>query len=348
MSAQSSKGKPRLGRGLSSLISMSDLPVEAELDQPLGTVPPAPVPVSNPTGTQSDPAQEVPVTPTAQPAIMREVPPLPQQRPGPVELPIDSIVANPHQPRRQFNDASIAALAASIKSTGLVQPVIVRRVADGLEQYQLVAGERRWRAARQAGLTNIPAIVREVDSFKQAQMALVENIQREDLNPIERAQAYRTLMDQLGLTQQELAARIGEDRSSVANYLRLLELPAGVQELIRDGKLSLGHAKVLAGMTEKSRQEELAKRVAEEGMSVRNLERVLEALATQPAAVAEKDKKVPPSAHMKDLERTMTSQIGMRVVLKTSSQKGKGKVVIHYSSLDEFDQLLDKLGVKTE
>src|SRR4029434_6962211 len=141
--------------------------------------------------------------------------------------------------RSRMNEASIAELAASLKSTGLVQPIIVRQHNGG---YQLIAGERRLRAAKLAGLKTLPAIVREVDNFTQAQMALVENIQREDLNPIDRAQSYRALMDQLGLTQAELAGRLGEERSSVANYLRLLELAEPVRDLVRDGKLSMGHA----------------------------------------------------------------------------------------------------------
>src|SRR5262249_27010271 len=156
----------------------------------------------------------------------------------------DQIQPNPHQPRRQFDQAAIAELAASIKSTGLIQPVIVRHMPGGA--YQLIAGERRWRAARIAGLARIPAIVRNVDNFAQAQMALIENIQREDLNPIDRAESYKTLINQLGLTQNELANRLGEDRSSIANFLRLLELAEPVRQLVRDGKLSVGHAKIIA------------------------------------------------------------------------------------------------------
>jgi ParB family chromosome partitioning protein len=261
------------------------------------------------------------------------------------EIPLAAISANPHQPRRQWDEASIQALAASIKSTGLVQPIVVRRLADSPADapcYQLIAGERRWRAAKAANLASIPAIVREVDSFAQAQMALIENIQREDLNPIDRAQAYRTLMDQLGLTQAELSGRLGEERSSVANYLRLLELTPVVQDFIRGGKLTLGHAKILAGVTDPARQDELAKMAVSQDLSVRNLERAMAGGSKPPATSAE------PSPHIRDLEKTITSALGMRVQLRAGGQKGKGRLVIHYANLDQFDSLLERLRVKPE
>ena len=312
-----SKPAPRLGRGLSSLINVSDLPVEAELQ------PPAAIPISS--SPRVDFAARVPTVPA--------------------EISLDAISANPHQPRRQWDEASIQALATSIKSTGLVQPIIVRRLPDSpadAPQYQLIAGERRWRAAKAANLSSIPAIVREVDSFAQAQMALIENIQREDLNPVDRAQAYRTLMDQLGLTQAELSSRLGEERSSIANYLRLLDLTPGVQEFIRTGKLSLGHAKILAGVSDPARQEELAKTAVSQDLSVRNLERVVTSAPKPPAPTTE------PSAHIRDLEKTITSALGMRAQLRAGGQKGKGRLVIHYANLDQFDGLLERLGIKPD
>jgi ParB family chromosome partitioning protein len=308
--SQKAKSTPRLGRGLSSLISVAELPVEAEVVRP----------------TVLQPVASAGVTPQ--------------------EIAVASITPNPHQPRRQWDEGSLGSLAASIKSTGLVQPVIVRKVQDSPAQYQLVAGERRWRAAQVAGLQAIPAIVREVDAYAQAQMALIENIQREDLNPVDRAQAYRALMDQLGLTQAELALRLGEERSTIANYLRILELPPAVQDLVRGGGVTLGHAKLLAGMTDPARQEELARLVATEGLSVRNLERMVEFASPNP-------KVAPPpapaqSAHIKDLEKTITSALGMRVQVRAGGQKGKGRLVIHYANLDQFDALLERLGVRPE
>lgn len=314
------KAKPRLGRGLSSLISVSDLPVDAAID---------PVPV--------EPAIGIP------PA---EIEPVAESQPShvqPVEVSTDAVHPNPHQPRKQFDDASIQSLAASIKSSGLVQPIVVRHSkAHPAGQYELIAGERRLRAAKAAGLPTIPVLIREVSPVEQAQMALVENIQREDLNPIDRAQAYRSLIDQLGLTQAELAARVGEDRSSVANYLRLLDLAEPVREMVRDGRLSLGHAKILAGVADPARQQELAERVVDQGLSVRNLERLLQDAPPPPTRA-----KTEPTAHVRDLEQNLTSQLGLRVQLRAGA-KGKGRLVIHYGSLDQFDTLLERLGCKTE
>ena len=311
------KAKPRLGRGLSSLISVSDLPVETAL------------PESAPEAAVITP---LPPSGTA------------HADSAPTELPIDSILPNPHQPRKAFDDASLQSLAASLKSSGLVQPIVVRKASTGIaDQYELIAGERRLRAAKLAGLKTIPVLIRDVDAFEQAQMALVENVQREDLNPIDRAQAYRSLISQLGLTQAELANRVGEDRSSIANYLRLLDLVPDVQSMVRDGRLSLGHAKILAGITDPIHQKELADRVAGQGLSVRNLERLV-----QDAPAATPPAKTNPSAHLRDLEQNLTSQLGLRVQLRAAGRKGKGRLVIHYANLDQFDTLLDRLGCKAD
>lgn len=318
MSSAASKGpkaKSRLGRGLSSLISVS-APVQEEVPE----VPPSATPTAMAT---SEGAAE---------------------RTGPAaEIPLSEIVPNPHQPRKTINDATIAELAASIRSTGLIQPLIVRKAAGG---YQLIAGERRWRAAKLAGLTMVPAVVRDVDSFTQAQMALIENIQREDLNPIERALGYRTLIDQLGLTQAELAGRLGEDRSSIANFLRLLELAEPVRTLVRGGQISVGHAKLLAGVQDQVEQQRLAELVVAQGLSVRNLERLLQQGATTPLPARTANT---PSAHIQDLEKTLSRQLGLRVQVKSSGAKGgKGKLVLHYASLDQFDDLLARLNVSTD
>jgi ParB family chromosome partitioning protein len=313
------KTKSRLGRGLSSLMSG---PVMAEIAMP--DVPPAAAP--------STPA------PSTSAAI---APARPMSGGEPDEIAINQIVPNPHQPRRTINHAAIAELAASLRSTGFIQPIVVRKVAQG---YELIAGERRWRAAQQAGMVNIPALVRDVDRFKQAEMALVENIQRENLNPLDRAGGYRAMIDQLGLTQAELAQRLGEDRSTIANHIRLLELPESVRQLIVDGKLQLGHAKLLAGVTDKNQLARLAKVVVSQDLSVRNLERLIQSGNEQVAPARTSNG----SAHLHDLEKTLTRHLGLRVHLKASAKKGKGKLVIHYNSLDEFDQLMTSLGVKPE
>lgn len=320
MSKILSKNKPRLGRGLSSLISVSELPVERELPLP----------------------EQTPGALDAQTAPTESVGP-PQLADGStLNVPLNAVVPNPHQPRRKMDESAIAELAASLKATGLIQPIVVRKVG---EQYQLIAGERRWRAAKLAGLATIPALLRDVDGFTQAQMALVENIQRENLNPIDRAQAYRTLMNQLGLTQAELAGRMGEDRSSIANHLRLLDLAEPVQQMIGDGRLSLGHAKVLAGVPDVLEQERLATLVVNQELSVRNLERLLqEGAKTAPAANAPTSS----SAHLTDLEKSLSRQLGLRVQLRAAAKKGKGRLIVHYGTLDQFDELLNRLGVSAE
>src|SRR6185437_14215047 len=199
--------------------------------------------------------------------------------------------------------------------------------------------------AKIAGLTTIPAIIRNIDSFTQAQLALVENVQREDLNPLDRAVAYRSLVTQLGLTQAELAIRLGEDRSSVANFLRLLELAPPVQALVRDAKLSLGHAKLLAGVTNVKEQERLANLVVSQDLSVRNLERLIQQPTAAPATKATPSG---PSAHLQDLEKSFARQLGMRVQIHTGANKSKGRIVIHYASLDQFDQLQERLGISSD
>lgn len=309
------KPKSRLGRGLSSLISISP-PIEEEPALAVSM----PVPSADATNAPASPAG----TPDGQPA----------------ELLLARIVPNPHQPRRQFSDKGLGDLAASMKSNGVIQPIVVRQSGEG---YELIAGERRFRAAKLAGLAMIPAIVRkDVDAFTQAQMALVENIQREDLNPLDRAQGYRTLLDQLGLTQAELAGRLGEDRSSIANFLRLLDLHPSVQTLIQEGRLSAGHAKLLAGVSDAVEQERIANLVVAQELSVRNLERLLAgAPQTRPPT------QTPANAHVLDLEKNLARQLGMRVQVR-SMKKGKGRLVIHYGSLDQFDELLNRLGVQAE
>ena len=315
------KNKPRLGRGLSSLIAISDLPVEAELPN---------VPVSTANAPRhSSSFMPNPPSPTAA---------------GTLDIPISAIAPNPHQPRQSFNDTTLVELANSIKSTGLIQPIVVRPVGGSPGQYELVIGERRLRAAKIAGLSAIPAIVRDVDAVTQAQMALIENIQREDLNPLDRAAGYRTLIDQLGLTQAELASRLGEDRSSIANFLRLLELVEPIRLMVRDGRLSVGHAKLIAGIPDILEQQRLANLVLLQGLSVRNLERIIKQGPKTPPPQPEN----PVSAHIQDLEKSIARQLGQRAQVRPTAKKGKGRLILHYATLDQFDELLSRLGVRTE
>jgi ParB family chromosome partitioning protein len=302
----------RLGRGLSSLMSLEVPPEAPESD--------------------SIPAEPA----VGAPSRLQEIDAPAVQGPRFVQLDIASIRPNPHQPRKHFDEASLNALATSVAESGLIQPIVVRPAGDG---YELIAGERRLRAARQAGLTHIAAIVRDADAVTQAQLALIENVQREDLNPIDRAAAYRVLLDRLGMTQAQLASRLGEERSSIANFVRLLDLAPTVQQQVRNGKLSLGHAKLLAGVPDILEQQRLAELVVQQELSVRNLERLI----NEPAATSA-PRQPSTSAHLADLERTMTQQLGLRVQLRRSG-KGKGRVVIHYGSLEQFDDLVARLAL---
>jgi len=319
----SMKPKSRLGRGLNSLISMS-VPLSAE-----ATEAPAQSPAHAPAA----------IAPTSETAVPES---------GVREIPLSQIVPNPHQPRRSLNENSLAELAASLKANGVIQAIVVRPAGE--DKYELIAGERRWLAARLAGLETIPAHVREADAFTQAQWALVENIQREDLNPIDRASAYQTLMRQLGLTQAELANRMGEERSSIANYLRLNDLAAEPRELVKSGQLSLGHAKVLAGVDDVAEQTRLANLVISQELSVRNLEQIVSNLAAAKVEeeAPEMPKASPGGAYLVDLEKNISRQLGMRVQVKRSGNKGKGRLVIHYANLDQFDHLVEKMGINLE
>jgi ParB family transcriptional regulator, chromosome partitioning protein len=311
--------KSRLGRGLSSLMNSTPADVSAAS------------PIVSDTGAA---ASDVEAAATLPPGVRV------------LDVPVGDLAPNPHQPRRRFDEGSLKELADSLRSTGMIQPVVARATAEG--GYELIAGERRWRAAKIAGLTTLPVILRSVDPVMQAQMALVENLQRTDLNPVERAQAYKALLDNLGLTQAELADRLGEDRSVISHHLRLLDLAPEVQEMLVDGRLSIGHAKVLAGVADPVEQIRLAGLAAREGLNVRNLERLVNAAPApaQPAAPAGPGK--PSSAHLQDLEKSLSRQLGLRVQVRAGKKKGNGRLILHFGSLDQFDDLMSKLGVSTE
>jgi ParB family chromosome partitioning protein len=332
--------KSRLGRGLSSLISVSELPVETEVSARSVANVKAPMGGDIREGRSNEVESPLGAVPAAL-------------------VPVRAVEASPNQPRRSFDDATLQQLAASLKSAGLIQPIIVRRlpaapgpvdgpgVALGSPRYQLIAGERRWRAAKLAGIEAIPAIIRDVDNPTQSQLALIENIHRQDLNPIDRAMGYRSLIDQLGLTQAELAGRLGEERSGIANYLRLLELAEPVKAMIADGRLTLGHGKLLAGVPDVLEQHKLAQSVIAQEMSVRALERTIQSRAGNtppppPPAMAGSN------AHLQDLERSLGRQLGMKVQLRSTAKKGKGRLIIHYATLDQFDDLMSRLGVRAE
>ncbi len=267
---------------------------------------------------------------------------------GLVQVPLTHLDPNPFQPREAIDPIALAELVASIKSSGILQPIIVRQVG---ERYQLIAGHRRSEAAKQAGLHAVPAVVRnDSTEEQQAEWALMENIQRQDLNPVERARAYRNYIERFNLTQVQAAQRLGEDRAVIANFLRILDLNAGVQDLVGRGILSAGHAKVLAGITDKARQDSLANRVAAEGLSVRKLEELIAQTPTaqvQTTEVAGHTRAlIAKSPHIVELEQDLSRRLGTKLRIFPSKKKNTGKIVIQYFSLDEFDRIVEKFEEK--
>ncbi len=253
---------------------------------------------------------------------------------------LDEIRPNPHQPRRVFAAAELDELANSIREHGLLQPVVVRATRVG---YELIAGERRFRATQSLGRADIPALVRAATDDQMLELALVENIQREALDPIEAALAYRALIERLGLTQAKAAERVGKSRAAVANTLRLLDLPVELQETVASGALSAGHARALLAVTEPGEQARLAARVAAEGLSVRALEAEVRGPKTTdaPAARTPESKRPELSPHLQDLEDQLRLALGTRVRLFPRGERGR--VTIDYFSAAEFESLLERL-----
>lgn len=261
-------------------------------------------------------------------------------------LPLDRVVPNPHQPRQDFDESALEALSASIRSAGVMQPIVVRPEANGL--YTLIAGERRWRAAGLAGLTTIPALVRRVDDHVAAEWALIENLQREDLNPMEKAEAFLALVNQFALTHAEIAERVGLDRSSVSNILRLNELDDFCRDSLRQGSLSMGHARALLAVTTPDVRRRLAQLAVRHGWSVRETERQVALATSDVAAPSLAGGPIKPTAatnrHIEDLESRLSRHLGTRVRIQPSRRKGRGKIIIDFYSLDEFDGLMQRIG----
>lgn len=313
----------KLGRGLGSLLSA---PVKVD------------VPVMNAAGAPQIPASAVP-PPIEQPGSS-----------GLQSIETQRIQPNPRQPRQHFDDQALHALAASIANSGLMQPIVVRlKSKQGSNlPYEIIAGERRWRAAQLAGLDRIPALVRDVDDRTAAELSLVENVQREDLNPMERADAFRRLIDDFGLSQQDLAERVGLDRSSISNHLRMHELDELTQDAVRKGMLSLGHAKALLSITNLSQRRALAAQAVRMGWSVREVERRAKldhagASAADPIATMPKRAVSPAAANAADLERRLSEHLGTKVQLQQGRTKGSGKLVIEFFNLDQFEGMLRRM-----
>jgi ParB family chromosome partitioning protein len=314
----------RLGRGLSSLIA------------------------------RSAPTDEEEAAPSASAAAGPQAPPAEPRGPvraAPLEIPTDQIGPNPHQPRRRFDPGALAELAASVAQQGILQPLLVARAGDAEAEtpYVLIAGERRLRAARQAGLQTVPCVLRSATPQQMLEWSLVENIQREDLNPIERARAYRDYMDRFGLTQAQVAERTGDARPTVANHLRLLDLCDEVRAMLLEEKLAFGHARALGALAGKAdRQRELAEQIARQGLSVRQAEQLVAAAVHAGEGRRAPGRRTPRAkpAYVRDMEARLTRAVGTRVQIMPGRRPDRGRVVVEYYSLDDFERIAAALGVE--
>jgi ParB family chromosome partitioning protein len=266
------------------------------------------------------------------------IPDTPRARVGLVEVPVDRVEPNPSQPRRRFEDADLHDLAASIARHGVLQPLLVSEAAPG--RYRLIAGERRWRAARQAGLSTVPAVIRErLDQDRHLELALVENLQREDLTPLEEARAFEQLRTGLGLSQAQIAERVGIDRSTVANALRLLRLPSEIQDLVEGGALSAGHARALLGFSDDAERQVWARRAVETGLSVRDLER--EAAQTRPGGGDRERRQRQRDPNLRAAEEKLSLRLGAKVEIR--SRRRGGTIVISCGDQAELMRVFDLL-----
>ena len=260
------------------------------------------------------------------------------------EIRIDDIKPNPNQPRRTFDEETLSELAASIKELGVVQPLSVRDMGDGT--YQIIAGERRWRAAGIAGLNSVPAYVRSASDSEVTEMALIENIQREDLNAIEVALAFRNLIDTYQLTQERLSERLGKKRATIANHLRLLKLPAEIQLGLRDHKLDMGHARALLSVENPKQQLKIYNLILKEGLSVRKVEDLVKKLQEEPASLDESKPKAE-KPDFTEIQKMLAGRLGAPVKI-TRRPDGKGTLTINYSDEKGLKELIEKLAGKEE
>jgi len=259
---------------------------------------------------------------------------------GVVEVNVDLIRANPVQPRVGFQEREMSELEESVKQVGVLQPLLVRRAGDG---YEVIAGERRLRAARAAGLRSVPVVERETTDDEMLTLALVENLQRADLNAIEKARSFRNLMERFGLTQEEVARRIGKDRSTVANFIRLLDLPESVQHVVSRGTISMGHARALLGLPHASAQQALALRIEEEGLSVRETERIVARARERRVRAPHERAPLRKDPYVRELEDRIRERLAAKVSLEYKD--GRGKITVTFSSDDDLQRILDALGI---
>jgi ParB family chromosome partitioning protein len=259
----------------------------------------------------------------------------------PSEVDLDSIVPGPMQPRTHFDEAALESLAESIRTHGVVQPLLVRRRDGG---YELIAGERRWRAAKLAGIPRVPVVVKEVPDDSLLEIALIENIQRENLNPIEEAQAYKKLIETVGLTQESLASRVGRDRTYITNYLRLLRLPDDVQQLVKEGRLSTGHARTLLALSHADLQRRIARQIIDGGLSVRATEQLVQKASEEKPAKRSAPQPVDPN--IKAAETKLRRALGTQVKILQATD-GRGKVEISFFNTQDLDRIYNLLMPRT-
>ena len=310
----------RLGRGLGALIPSSPAPGTTTLGSKSSSIPGAP-PITKPAEPQGPQGPELAAVPGASFA----------------EIEVDKITPNPKQPRSVFDEEAMEELVHSVKEIGLLQPIVVRRLEG--DKYELVMGERRWRATQQAGLATIPAIVRDTSDDAMLRDALLENLHRSQLNPLEEAAAYQQMLDDFGCTQEVLANRIGRSRPQISNTLRLLKLPAGVQRRVAAGVLSAGHARALLGLPSGDAIERLAQRIVAEGLSVRTVEEIValgDMNAEDPTPARRRNKPVAP--RLVDLADRLSDRFETRV--KVDLGKTKGKITVEFASLDDLERIV--------
>jgi ParB family transcriptional regulator, chromosome partitioning protein len=304
--------KKALGRGLSALLSDNSSDDKLEVDIPVGVI-------------HSHTENTTPTPPAS----------------GMMEIPIDEIEVNPFQPRTHFDQEALLELAESINVHGIIQPITVRRLAP--RQYQLISGERRFQASKLAGLKAIPAYVRSADDQQMLEMALIENIQRENLNAIEIALSYQRLISEIGLKQDELGERVGKNRTTVTNYLRLLKLPPDIQIAVRDNRLSMGHARAIISVENPDQQLYIFKRTLEEDLSVRKVEELVREVTEKTAAKKETAPAQQANREISQLQSRLSSHFGTRVVVKSDGKKGEIK--IPFLSIEDLNRVLDILKV---
>jgi ParB family transcriptional regulator, chromosome partitioning protein len=288
-------------------------------------------------------AQQTPFTESQTSELLHPLQAPPEQQAALIEIKLDAISPNPYQARRHWDQDKLAELADSIQANGLVQPVSVRRVGSG---YQLIAGERRFRAFQLLGRETIPAIVRQTSDSQQLEWSLVENIHRDDLNPIDRAKAYQAYLNAFGTTQAEAAARLGEDGSVISNHLRLLDLPQELQQMLINGDLAMGHARAILALPTDELRRKLANKAMARRLSVREVERLVRRYLTDSRPLP--DAHTTKLPHISEMESRIGSSLGVRVKIDLKRNGRQGKLIIEFRSLDDFDRIAEKLGVSSQ